>query len=80
MSTTELLEKAIRLPASQRAKLALHLIDSLDEAPWSILCEVDATWEAEIRRRLDSPRDGTAKTYSVEEGLKIAFGDARPDV
>lgn len=67
---SELLNKmkneALSLPVNDRAKLAHELIISLDEC---IDSDVNNAWEAEISRRVQEIKDGTAKGRPAEEVL-----------
>src|SRR5436853_105353 len=70
MSTdlARLLEDAMKLPEADRADLAACLWASLpttDEAP------LDAEWQAEIGRRLDTIDQGTA-SWVVDHGASLA--------
>jgi len=59
----DLLERAMELEPDKRLSLATKLLDSVEEpekADWS-----DA-WAAEIDRRIQSLRDGTAQPVSWE--------------
>ncbi len=58
--------EALSLPEDDRAKLAHELIMSLDEG---IDSDVDNAWEAEISRRVQEIKDGTAKGRHAEEVL-----------
>ncbi len=58
--------EALSLPEDDRAKLAHELIMSLDEG---IDSDADNTWEAEISRRVQEIKDGTAKGRPAEEVL-----------
>lgn len=62
--TKELLARALRLPQGARASLAGQLLASLEEG---FDTDADEAWREEIRRRLRSLDDGTAKTVSWEE-------------
>jgi putative addiction module component (TIGR02574 family) len=64
MATAEMLAKILRLPAEERARLALELIRSLDGEP-----EVgaDEAWAEEIDRRGAEVEAGTAETITLEE-------------
>jgi putative addiction module component (TIGR02574 family) len=66
MSTTveELVEQASTLSAEDRTHLADLLLASV---PDDESAEVDASWEEEIRRRVDAVRTGTAQTVSAED-------------
>ena len=57
--TSELLEKALRLPAEARAALAGSLIESLDE---TIDEDAEAAWADEIAQRIRDLDSGKAKT------------------
>jgi putative addiction module component (TIGR02574 family) len=63
-SVEELVEQASKLSAEDRTHLADLLLASV---PDDESAEVDATWEEEIRRRVDAVRAGTAKTVSAED-------------
>jgi putative addiction module component (TIGR02574 family) len=64
MSAADVLAEILRLPAEERARLALELIRSLDAEP-----ELDAAgpWEAEIARRGAEVDAGIAETMTIEE-------------
>ena len=70
MSKTErLLQEALELPPKSRGRLAASLIDSLDD---SVDPDAEASWAAEIDRRLDTVDAGKARTVpwrKVEQGL-----------
>lgn len=57
-SRSDLLNDARELPLDERAKLAVEIIESLDE-PFDE--DVEQAWDAEIDRRLDEMAAGTAK-------------------
>jgi putative addiction module component (TIGR02574 family) len=59
-----MLSEALRLPAEERAKLALELLRSLDDEPEPGAAEA---WDAEIERRGAEVDAGTADTMSLEE-------------
>ena len=67
---SDLLDKitneALSIPINDRAKLAHELIMSLDE---HIDSDVNNAWEAEISRRVQEIKDGTAKGRPAEEVL-----------
>ena len=71
MSIQEIESQALRLPASQRALLAQHLIASLDEAD-----ETEQDWAQEAARRSDALASGEAEAVSAEN----VFADARRSV
>lgn len=60
----ELSERAKGLPPEDRARLAEELLASLEESPSA---EVDAAWDAEIRKRLADIEAGTAVLVPAEE-------------
>lgn len=59
-----MLSEALRLPAEERAKLALELLRSLDDEPEPGTVEA---WDAEIERRGAEVDAGTADTISLQE-------------
>ena len=63
-SAPDMLAEALRLPAEERARLALELIRSLDgeQEPDAV-----AAWDAEIDRRGAEVDAGTAETMTLEE-------------
>ena len=63
-SVEELAEQASKLSAEDRTHLADLLLASV---PDDESADVDASWEEEIRRRVDAVRAGTAKTVSAED-------------
>jgi len=64
MAATDVLTEILRLPAEERAKLALELIRSLDRERDS---DAEMAWEAEIERRGAEVEAGTAETMTLEE-------------
>ena len=64
MAAPDMLAEVLRLPAEERARLALELIRSLDG-------EADAgaehAWDAEIERRGAEIDAGTAETLTLDE-------------
>ena len=64
MGTTDLLADILRLPAEERARLALELIRSLDAGSDADAAEA---WDAEIRRRADEIDTGMAETMTLDE-------------
>ncbi len=58
--------EALSLPVDDRAELAHELIMSLDEGVDS---DINNAWEAEISRRVQEIKDGTAKGRPAEEVL-----------
>lgn len=63
----ELVERAMKLSAPIREKIANELLDSVypPEDPE----EVKKAWRAELQRRVDAIQNGTMKTYSIEETM-----------
>jgi putative addiction module component (TIGR02574 family) len=59
--------EALKLGAGERARLAEHLIASLDEDP-----ELDAAWEAEIQKRIHEIDSGQVQMLSASEVLAQA--------
>lgn len=60
----KLLDEAKKLPKEDRALLRAELDELDDEAPED---EVEAAWDEEIARRVQSIKDGTAVLYTHEE-------------
>ncbi len=69
--TSELLEKALTLPAEARAALAGSLIESLDE---TIDEEAEAAWADEIARRISDLDSGRAKTIPWSKARRMILG------
>ena len=63
-SVEELAVQAIALSPEDRARLADLLLASLPDAEDA---EVDAAWDRELKRRLDSIETGTARLAPAEE-------------
>ena len=63
-SVEELVEQASKLSAEDRTHLADLLVASV---PDDESADADASWEEEIRRRVDAVRAGTAKAVSAED-------------
>lgn len=59
--------EALKLDAGERARLAEHLIASLDED-----AELDAAWEAEIQKRINQIDSGQVQMLSANEVLSHA--------
>ena len=60
---TELLKRALALPADERAALANTLLDSLDTPNQS----VDQAWDEEVARRMEDLKAGKAVTVPWEQ-------------
>ncbi|MDB5293547.1 MAG: putative addiction module component [Phycisphaerales bacterium] len=65
----ELLDAAQTLPEELRVEIAEILLVTLPE---SYRDEVEATWIAEIDRRLEGIQDGTIKLIPGEEAMRMA--------
>jgi putative addiction module component (TIGR02574 family) len=75
-------ELAMELSYDERAKLSEELWWSLhppaEDLPQE---EIDAAWDAEIKRRIEDIDSGTAKTFSLEEvmaELQVRVKTKRP--
>ncbi|WP_333609429.1 addiction module protein [Arsukibacterium sp.] len=76
LPATELIEsEALSLPVSERAKLILHLLDSLEPRPKAAPAQVEKAWVNEANRRYQSYLQGQEKSYSADE----VFSDLRAD-
>lgn len=64
MATAAMLAEMLRLPAEERAQLALELIRSLDGEPE---VRADAAWHAEIERRGAEVEAGSSETITLAE-------------
>ena len=65
-SSASVLAAALDLTPEERADVAAHLLDSLEEYddPGD---DVAAAWEAEITRRVEDLREGRVKTVPASE-------------
>jgi putative addiction module component (TIGR02574 family) len=76
----ELIDRAMKLPPSLRAEIARTLDESVYGPPPN--SDADrAYWKAEIARRIEAVRNGTMKTYTIEETmdyLRIVVNEGRP--
>jgi len=70
---TNLLKKALTLPVRERADLASSLIDSLDSTRDE---DVEAAWQEEIARRIETLRSGEARPIPWEDVRKKAHAIA----
>lgn len=66
----ELANRGRSLAPDERARLVELLLESLHEPP---LAEIEAAWDAEIKRRVEAYERGEVQTYSAEE----VFAEAR---
>jgi putative addiction module component (TIGR02574 family) len=64
MTTDQIEQELLKLPASDRARLAERLIASLDED-----AEVEKAWAAEVRRRDGELESGAAEAIGLEDAL-----------
>ncbi|MFN0249662.1 MAG: addiction module protein [Kofleriaceae bacterium] len=64
MAATDMLTEMLRLPAEERARLALELLRSLDGEPDA---DAASAWDAEIERRGAEVDAGTAETMTLDE-------------
>jgi len=64
VTATEVLAEILRLPADERAKIALELLRSLDGEPEPGVAEA---WDIEIDRRAAEVVAGTADTMTLDE-------------
>ena len=61
----ELTARAKELPTEQRARLAEEILATLDPQDQ----EVDAAWDAEIRKRIEEIETGAVKTVPAEQAF-----------
>lgn len=66
MSTTELLEKALKLKADEKFALVEGLIKSLDEPD----AKLESIWILEVEQRLKLYREGRLEGVPMEEVFK----------
>ena len=71
-----ILHDALELPETERARLALKLAESLKPAPRP---DAPEAWAAEITRRIERLRDGTARTIGSDDALARARARLRRD-
>ena len=64
MGATDILADILRLPAEERARLALELIRSLDAKPNG---DASQAWDVEIERRGAEVDAGASDTMSLDE-------------
>jgi putative addiction module component (TIGR02574 family) len=65
MAATDMLTEMLRLPAEERARLALELLRSLDDGEPD--ADAASAWDAEIERRGAEVDAGTAETMTLAE-------------
>ena len=63
--TSDLLKRALALPADERAALANTLLDTLEISSESV--SVQEAWDAEVARRIEELKAGKAVTVPWEE-------------
>lgn len=59
------LNDALLLPLEERSRIATRLIESMDDDNF----EHSSAWQAEIERRIESVKEGTAKLISHDEAM-----------
>ncbi len=64
MTTDQIEQELMKLPAADRARLAEQLIASLDED-----AEVESAWITEVRRRDEQLQSGIVEAIPVEDAL-----------
>jgi len=62
---SDLLKRALALPADERAALANTLLDSLETANESV--SVEEAWDQEVARRMEDLKAGKAVTVPWEQ-------------
>lgn len=73
LTARQLLADALELPDDDRAGLAAALVESLDREP-DPPDEVEASWSAEIQRRLHEVESNLVTPVPWEEARRIIFG------
>ncbi len=69
-TVAELADRGRLLAPEDRSRLVELLLDSLHEPP---LSDIEAAWDLEITRRVDSYRKGELETFAAED----VFAEAR---
>jgi putative addiction module component (TIGR02574 family) len=67
-SVEQIAESALGLPVSDRTRLVVMLLESLDDTTPEP--DVDQAWEAEVARRVRDLVEGRAKTIPAEQALR----------
>lgn len=67
-----LLAEALTLPEDARADLAAALVESLEETT-DAPADVEASWSAEIQRRVSEVESGAVKPVRWEDARRIIF-------
>ena len=63
--TQEILDRALELPAADKARIANELLASLEQPDEAI----DALWRKEVEDRIAAYKAGTLKSVTLEEVL-----------
>ncbi len=63
--TSEILDRAMELPALEKARLVDQLLSSLDEPDEAI----DALWRKEVEDRIQAYQEGRLKSVSLSDVL-----------
>lgn len=63
--TQEILDRALELPAADKARIANELLASLDQPDEAI----DALWRKEVEDRIAAYKAGSLKSVTLEEVL-----------
>ena len=63
--TQDILDRALGLPAADKARIADELLASLDQADESI----DTLWRKEVKDRIAAYKSGALKSVSLKEVL-----------
>lgn len=69
-SVEQIAESALGLPESDRTRLVVKLLESLDDT--TLDPDVEQAWEAEVARRVLDLVEGRAKTIPAEQALREA--------
>jgi putative addiction module component (TIGR02574 family) len=69
-SLEQIAESALELSTSDRTRLVVKLLESLDDT--SPDPEAEQVWEAEVARRIRDLVEGRAKTIPAEQALQDA--------
>ena len=82
-TSAEIIASALRLPLSERARIADALQESLvddtvDHGPAEPENEVESAWSDEIAQRIADVDAGHVETIPAEEAERMMRGNARP--
>lgn len=70
-SITTIESAALKLPRGDRAKIALHLLDSLQQEQSEFSPEdIEKAWIDESSRRLEAYHRGDMKAYAADDVIK----------